>query len=320
MSNYNAQFSYKGHSNTEYDLIVTSFNPDHGEVDAFLGMESLCDKRYDGTLRYEYGGRYSGVVIISITMIKKDYTDFTIQEYRNVARWLTGAKMSSWLDCYQDMYSNDIAYSFLCKCTSLQQQKMDGRIIGVIAQFESLAPWAFSPLQGIKVKDGANDTITGTADSPFEFTIRNNSDDIYSFLSPSVAITNLGGANATISLQNTSLPQGTPATQTTSTLNQLVANEQITLYNNQMALTDAPSGSIGNRFNWAWPKLVAGDNKFQFVGTGKIAIAYRYPIKIGDGMMGYDYSSSSTAIRNCETIGRTELNNIFGGNFDVVVK
>ena len=37
-----------------------------------------------------------------------------------------------------------------------------------------------------------------------------------------------------------------------------------------------------------------GENIFEFVGTGEITIAYRYPIKIGEGMLGYDYSANKT--------------------------
>jgi hypothetical protein len=78
---------------------------------------------------------------VQITVIKKDGTDMTVKEFRDYAKWLTGARVDSWLDMY---VGNEIAYSFLGKFTNLEQYKYDARTIGFRLTFSSVSPWAFS--------------------------------------------------------------------------------------------------------------------------------------------------------------------------------
>ncbi|MCQ2075988.1 MAG: hypothetical protein MJZ20_02995 [Bacteroidaceae bacterium] len=304
MSGYHIQFTYKGKTNNDPlgpapssgsidarpHLVVTSFNPDNGEADAFLGMDSITDSNYDGTLKYDYGAKYRDVAKIRITMVKSDYSDLTLYDFREIARWLTGAKQSSWLD--MQMPSSSIlgtyqtAYSFLCKCTSLSQYKLDGRVIGVIAIFESVTPWAYSPLQNIKIKNGNSEIISGTQSHPFTFTLNNQSDDIYNYLYPSVSITN--GSQDSFTLTNTTLEYYESSAQNaTTSMVDVVDGEVVVLTNRGVILTDSAQGA-GNRFNWVWPKMLPGDNEFSFVGEGKIIFAYRYPIKVGDCILGLD--------------------------------
>lgn len=300
MSYYNTQFTYLGKANTDYNLIVVAFDggEDHGAVDSFLKMSSIQDDNYDGTMHYDYGAKYDSVVNLTITMIKRDYQDFTIQEFRNVARWLSGARMSSWLDVQYERFSNDTLCSFLCKCIDVQQYKLDGRVIGVVARFESVSPWAFSPMQCIQVKNGSSATVTGTTLLPFTFTINNYTDDVYTPTFPAVVITNKSGGNGDFSLKNTS----DNSINNTVECMQIANDESIVFHGNHIITTKAPNKTMSDRFNWVWPTLVPGENIFEFVGTGEIVMGYRYPIKIGEGMLGYDYSDNKSAVKNCVSI------------------
>ncbi|MBQ0090042.1 MAG: hypothetical protein KBT27_12010 [Prevotellaceae bacterium] len=307
MSYYNTQFKYRGKTNTDYDLIIVALdNGDKGEVESFLGMEDTHSSNYDGTMWYDYGAKYDSTVTLTITMIKKNYSDFSIYDFRNVARWLTGSKMASWLDV-QEQFHSEINYSFLCKCIDLQQYKLDGRVIGVVAKFKATSPWAFSPLQCLQIVNGKQTVITGTEINPFKFIINNHSDDIYSFLYPNIFITNENTSHEGISLTNISMPSTEIVGDNKLILSNLNPNESILIHDNQMIQTNIEHNTIGSRFNWIWPKMVAGNNTFEFIGTGKIIFAYRYPIKVGEGMIGYDYTDHISAGTNCKTITVEEL-------------
>lgn len=312
MSYYNTKFTYLGKTNADFDLVVVAFDGarDNGATDSYLKMSSVKDKNYNGTMYYEYGARYESTATPTITMVKKNYQDFTIQEFRNVARWLSGTQFSSWLDVQDNDYPNDIICSFLCKCVDLQQYKFDGRVVGVIARFESLSPWAFSSIQGLQVVDEESTTISGTEESPFQFTINNRTDDLYTYVYPHVMIVNKGGGDGEFSLTNTSIPGG----MNVSECIQLASNETITLHGNSIITTDAPSKTMSKRFNWIWPKLVPGQNVFEFVGTGEIIIAYRYPIKIGDGMLGQDTITKTYAIENCSPLADNIIRSTFNND------
>ena len=145
MSSYHDSFTYKNkNSAKDMNLIISSFEPDDGFTETFLSMDPVFEENFDGTRQFSYGARYNSTAQINITLIKNDGTDFSLKEFRECAKWLTGARIDSWMD----MYVNEkIVYSFLGKITDLQQYKIDGRTIGLQAVFSSVAPWAFSQPQ-----------------------------------------------------------------------------------------------------------------------------------------------------------------------------
>lgn len=261
MSSYHNKFIYKGVSNQDKHLIVVSFSPDTAETDSFLSMESIYTDKYDGSVRYDYGARYNSVSTINITLINEDKSDITVEQFRSIAKWLTGARLASWLDLYND--NDEIAYSFLCKCVDLQHYKMDSRTIGVIATFESVSPWAYSPIQ----------TIVQNINGETEIILQNNSDDLYSYLYPDITFVNTSGD--TLTILNTT-------TQETVQVVNLTSNEQIMLKSNQIITSSISHRIFGNDFNFTWLRLIAGQNTLSVNGQGTITISYRYPIKIGD--------------------------------------
>ena len=153
MSSYHDSFDYRGkNSFTDMNLIISSFEPDDGFTETFLSMDPVYEESFDGSKIFSYGARYNTQAKINITLIKKDQSDFTMKEFRDCARWLTGARTDSWLEMFvgpsRDAKGNklneNIVYSFLGKITDLQQYKLDGRTVGFQIVFSSVAPWAFS--------------------------------------------------------------------------------------------------------------------------------------------------------------------------------
>ena len=121
MSSYHDSFNYKGINSFKHmDLIISSFEPDDGFMDTFLSMDPVFEESFDGAKVFSYGARYNTQAKINITLVKKDGSDFSMQEFRNCARWLTGARVDSWLDMFiGPSHNNDghiieenIIYSF----------------------------------------------------------------------------------------------------------------------------------------------------------------------------------------------------------------
>ena len=109
MASYHSSFSYNDkNSAKDYGLIITAFEPDNGFVDSFLSMDNISDDYFDGTKRFDYGSRFNTSANIQITAIKKDGSDMTLDEFRCYAKWLTGAKIDSWLDMYDKNYVTDV--------------------------------------------------------------------------------------------------------------------------------------------------------------------------------------------------------------------
>ena len=183
MSSYHSYFTYQSFSSIEKGLVICAFEPDSGNTSAFLGMDSVYAENPRTGVRYDYGAKYNEVAKFTITLITFDGSDFTVDRFRDVARWLSGVPKSSWLDLYED---DTLAYSFLCKCVDIQHYKMDARTIGITATFESVSPWAYSPLQTI-ITQVVN---ASSAEYGTPIVIDNKSDEMYSYLYPNIEFSN----------------------------------------------------------------------------------------------------------------------------------
>ena len=99
MSYYYNSFTYKNiNSLKDKGLIIVAFEPDNGFVDSFLSMDSIQEDTFDNTSKFDYGAKYNTSATINITMIKCNGENLTLSEFRSIAKWLTGARLNSWLD------------------------------------------------------------------------------------------------------------------------------------------------------------------------------------------------------------------------------
>lgn len=271
MASYHTSFKYQNMTSTEKGLVIAAFDAQNGASDSFLGMDNIYSESNTG-VRYDYGAKYNNVAAIEITMINFDGSDFTVNQFRDVARWLSGAQKSSWLDLYE---GETIAYSFLCKCVNIQQYKMDARTIGVIATFESVSPWAYSAMQSITKE--VDYSASAEAGDPIE--IENLSDENYSYVYPNITFT---------STSNSSLTIYNHSTQESTIVKNIAIGETVTLNSNQIICSSNTLRVFGDDFNFVWPKLIHGHNTLSASGHGTLTIAYRYPIKIGDCVIDLD--------------------------------
>lgn len=331
MSSYHSSFSYNGENSfKDKSLIVVSFEPDRGFTDSFLSIDNVSDEYFDGTKKINYGSKYSTSAEIQITLIKKDGRDMTLNEFRTYAKWLTGARVDSWLDVYS---GDTLVYSFLGKFTNMEQYKLDARTVGIRLTFSSISPWAFSATQvfncnigqlidilgdGVVVKSNQDDSIFGFdngvicpsidngsyfniledgtvyVNNAYKTIIDNESDDLYTFIYLDIDYKNKNGTYVLI--ENSTLQEKT-------IINNVSENESISISAKQFIISDIPNKLFGDDFNFVWPRLQPGLNNFIIDGngTGSAKFTYRYPMKVGDCTMDISIYGSGIDCGNCDS-------------------
>ena len=266
MAIYHPKIRFRGQTNYDLELIVSTFDPDNGAVDSYLDMEPVYTDSYDGTMRTDYGAKYSSVATPSVTFIEVDGSDINPYKVRNVLRWLTGSRKNAWMDvCDKD---GEIVCSYLGRFTNVQLQKMDARVIGIIAQFTSVSPWAYSKVQS---------PVVVNVDGEAEFVIDNLSDDFYSYVYPKVTFEN-SFKDASLLIKNETLHNET-------VFKNLQQGEKVTIDNNFVVYSNNDKRIFNDDFNFVFPMLSAGTNQFYAEGSGTLTIEFRYPMKVADGLL-----------------------------------
>ena len=343
MAIYHPKISFHGQTNYDLELIVSTFNPDNGEVDSYLDMEPVYTDSYDGTIRTDYGAKYKSVATPSITFIEVNGSDINPYKVRNVLRWLTGSRKNSWMDvCDKD---GEIVCSYLGRFTDVKLQKEDARVIGIVAYFTSVSPWAYSKVQSPVVINVNGET---------EFAIDNLSDDLYSYVYPKVSFKNGKNQNR-FSITNSTIVEGNaiehfigdgekkeykldnyfyndgsvtidgnkiiqykynkdtgnlefdiaPSRGSLIEINSKIRNrasfsnlqqeEVITIDNNFVVYSDNDKRIFDDDFNFVFPRLIPGTNKFFADGVGTLTLEFRYPMKVADGLLNdYDLKDGLT--------------------------
>lgn len=263
MSVYHTSFNYLDkNSNKDFGLIISHFSDgaDSGEMETFMSMDPVYTDNASGTKRIDYGAKYSSVAVFRITIIKQDGSELSVSNIRSYLKWLTGARTNSSLDL---LIGNEIKYSFVGRFTNAWQYKMDARTCGLILEFTSISPWAYSPKQ----------TVERTINGSIEIEINNQSDDLYEYVYPKITYTNTTGNS--LKIENKTTGEVTH-------VGELSTNEIITIDNNLMITTDKPNKTFGNTFNFVFPRFTADINNLLITGTGNIVIEYIMYLKVGD--------------------------------------
>lgn len=314
---------YAGYSSQDFDLkTCLSFDGDSGETDTFINREAIASESYRGDFKRVHSYRYTDVLAPTISFIKKDFSDFTQEEVRRVLKWLSSKDTASFLTVYHDD-SEVISYEILGAFTEIQTYKLgNGRIVGVQAVFESVAPWAFSALQ----------TITKDVSSPTDnkITIKLETDDQQSPVYPRITIqeqgvviainhvmgdqddwvdgsvfkntntntfywvdakgekhtstSNTSGLNTTsVFIRNTHTDDNGKKTVFDTLVKKNTGDEKVVLDGaNRVVSSSSTSRIFGNDFSWNWTPLYEGKNELSFVGNCSVTIEYRTPIKCGE--------------------------------------
>lgn len=265
MSVYYPSFNYLGkNSKNDMGLVVSHLDGgDSGEVETFLSMDPVYTENYSGTRRIDYGAKYNSVAVFNVTVIKQGGGDFSVHDVRDCLKWVTGAQSNSNLDLLID---NEVKYTFTGRFTNASHYKMDSRTIGLVLEFTSIAPWAYSAVKTATCSVVNEDTLVINCDT----------DDLYSSVYMKTVYTNGNGNGVTIT--NTTTGESTE-------VKALAQNEIITLDNNMMITSDKTERVFGNDFNFVFPRLQPGENEFVITGNGNIEFEYITPVKLGNVAM-----------------------------------
>lgn len=163
---------------------------------------------------------------------------------------------------------NRIKYSFIGRVTNAWQQKMDSRTVGIVLEFTSASPWAFSRSYVI------SQDIYGTESAPEIITINNESDEQYAWLYLKTTFSNEDGTYLKIT--------NTTTGEDPTIVKNIAYNETVTIDGNKMITSNKSGRIFGNDFNFNFPRLCSGINKLYIVGIGHIKIEYIMPLKAGD--------------------------------------
>lgn len=142
-----------------FDIITQcSFDGDSGDSETFLSREAVVSETYNGAMKRGNSYKWNESFAPRITILKKNFSDFTREENRYILSWLTGKQTPGFLDVSLDD-SKTIEYSILGNFINVSQYKLgNSRIVGYIATFESLMPWALSKLETKEI-NGADLTL-----------------------------------------------------------------------------------------------------------------------------------------------------------------
>ena len=304
---------------------------DESELDTFLGMDCIYSDNAYGTKRFDYGAKYKDVAVIRISVMKPDGENFSVSDVRDFLRWVSGSRNITCLDL-SDIVQNEetatevIKFTFVGRVTAVYQQKMDSRTVGFTIEHTSISPYAYSPIQNIncsfnQVLNIDDDNILYNTDGTtlsydngivtnynrtFDMAkngsayignstyirIKNETDDLSDYVYMDVVVDS--NTSDSIAIKNRTLYEQSNHKDGLTEIDNMHKNETLTLSSGQF-ITSSSGRTLGNDFNFVWPKLIPGDNDFVVdgAGDGSVRFAYRYPVKIGDCAIDFDVANNT---------------------------
>ena len=316
------RINYAGYSSQDFDLkTCLSFEGDSGDVNTFLNREAVASESYRGHFRRVHNYKYSEVLAPTLTFIKDNFEDFTMEEQRKVLKWLTSKDTASFLTVYHDD-SEVISYEILGGFIEINTHKAgNGRVVGVTAVFESVSPWAFSALHTItkNVSNPADNKITinfetddlqnavypritvqqdsttniitidhtmGDTDSWVEGSVFKYGSNYYWVDAEGVkhtSTTNTSGFDTTsVFIRNTHTDDNSKVSVFDTLVKNNIKGETVILDGANRVVSSSSTRIFGDDFLWNWIPLYEGKNELSFVGNCTVTVEYRYPIKCGE--------------------------------------
>lgn len=167
------RIKYRGVESTDLnilDLIMcVAFESDNGETSTYLNREAVVSETYDGRYKKAHSYKYSESFSPKFTFMKKNFENFTIEEVRQVIKWLTSTDTTALLDVYYDD-SEVVTWSAIGGWTEISTYKFaNNRTVGITAIFEAVTPFALSDLYTV------TKTISSATDN--KLTINIDTDD-----------------------------------------------------------------------------------------------------------------------------------------------
>jgi hypothetical protein len=164
------KFTWDSFSSLDFDVFAElAFDSDDGNTETHLSREAVVSETYNGSLKRVSGYKWNESFTFQLTLIKNDFGNFTSEENRKILKWLTGRQNAGFINIYKDD-SEVVEFAALGNFINVSSYKLgNGRVVGYVADWESITPYAFSDLY----------TVTKTITSPTDnkITINIDTDD-----------------------------------------------------------------------------------------------------------------------------------------------
>ena len=135
------------------DLIIeVAFDSDNGETSTYLNREAVASETYDGRYKRVHSYKYNESFSPKFTFTKKGFGDFTMDEVRQVLKWLTSTSQTELLNVYYEHRddSETVDWAAIGGWTEISTYKLsNNRTVGIVATFEAVTPYAMSDLETI---------------------------------------------------------------------------------------------------------------------------------------------------------------------------
>lgn len=269
------RIKYRGVESTELnilDLIMcVAFDSDNGETNTFLNREAVVSETYDGRYKRVHRYKYNESFSPKFTFMKKDFGNFTIDEVRQVIKWLTSTDTTALLDVYYDD-SNVVAWSTIGGWTEISTYKLaNNRTVGIVATFEAVTPYAMSDLYTV------TKTITSTDN---KITINIDTDDnkpVYPRVTIQANNASMKFINKHTDFFNVSKSYNSLALTNNTSGEKIVVDGA-----NKLISSSSTRRIFGDDFNWVWLELYDGKNEITVEGNCTVTIEYREVRKVGE--------------------------------------
>ena len=254
------------------DLIMcVAFDSDNGETSSFLGREAVASESYDGRYKNVTRYKYNELFSPRFTFMKKNFGNFTMEEVRQVLKWLTSLDTTSLLNVYYDD-SEVVSWSAVGGWTEINTYKLaNNRTVGITAVFEAVTPFALSDLYTV------TKTITSTDN---KLTINIDTDDnkpVY----PRVTIQTNGNDIKFIN-KHTDFFNVSKSYNSLEVINN-ASGETVTVDGaNQIIKTSLNKRIFGDDFNRVWLELYDGKNELTIEGNCTVTLEWREVLKVGE--------------------------------------
>jgi hypothetical protein len=254
------------------DLIMcVAFDSDNGETSTFLGREAVASESYDGRYKNVTRYKYNELFSPRFTFMKKNFGNFTMEEVRQVLKWLTSLDTASLLNVYYDD-SEVVSWSAVGGWTEINTYKLaNNRTVGITAVFEAVTPYALSDLYT------ATKTITATDN---KLTINIDTDDnkpVY----PRVTIRTNGNDIKFIN-KHTDFFNKSKSYNSLEVINNASGETVMVDGANQIIKTSLNKRIFGDDFNRVWLELYDGKNELTIEGDCTVTLEWREVRKVGE--------------------------------------
>lgn len=268
---FNGVFSNEGLGALDIILDV-AFDSDNGATSSYLNRSAIASESYDGRYKNTYAYKYDELFSPQFTIVKKDFSDFTQEEVRNILKYLTSTDKPTLLEVYYDGASNVVDWACIGGWTGIETYKIaNSRIVGIVAQFEAITPFAMSDLYTV------TKTIPSTGN---KITINIDTDDnrpVY----PRITIQS-NGTSVKFMNKHTDFFNQSKVYESATLINNTSGEKIIVDGVNKIISSSHTRRIFGDDFNWQWLELYDGKNEITIEGNCEVTLEWREARKIGE--------------------------------------